>query len=429
MEVREAEVVALLGPNGAGKSTLLALLAGGLEPSWGSIERRAGVRIGWTPQRPAHYGRLSPRENLELFADLEGEAEPAAAASRLLGQFELPDAPRPSARLSVGNRQRLNLAISLLGNPDVLLLDEPTASLDPPQRRKLWQTAVQHTQRGGAVVFATQNHEELEGHADVSSSCSRASSPSTARSTSTSGRSSPARSYESRRPRRPQGPARAASRARAAGNARATRSWSPSSSGSSPGTRARSRASRWWTRPGCRTRSLSPASASTWTRPSGASAGTSSSCRLSRSEAARELRNGEIVATITIHRPSSGTCAACSRAPHLTCGAGRADDRLARDAADPGARVPAQPPAPGGLHPDEPHLRGRAQARRDHHVPRPRHRRPRAGPLGRAAREAASEPERRPGAGLRPPPRASRWPRPARPCAPPPRPSSSGRSP
>jgi ABC-2 type transport system ATP-binding protein len=166
MEVREAEVVALLGPNGAGKSTLLALLAGGLEPSWGSIERRAGVRIGWTPQRPAHYGRLSPRENLELFAELEGEAEPAAAATRALGQFELPDAPRPSARLSVGNRQRLNLAISLLGNPDVLLLDEPTASLDPPQRRKLWQTAVQHTQRGGAVVFATQNHEELEGHAD-----------------------------------------------------------------------------------------------------------------------------------------------------------------------------------------------------------------------------------------------------------------------
>ena len=166
MEVREAEVVALLGPNGAGKSTLLALLAGGLEPSWGSIERRAGVRIGWTPQRPAHYGRLSPRENLELFAELEGEAEPAAAATRALGQFELPDAPRPSARLSVGNRQRLNLAISLLGSPDVLLLDEPTASLDPPQRRKLWQTAVQHTQRGGAVVFATQNHEELEGHAD-----------------------------------------------------------------------------------------------------------------------------------------------------------------------------------------------------------------------------------------------------------------------
>lgn len=166
LEVRAAEVVALLGPNGAGKSTLLALLAGGLRPTWGSVERREGVKVGWTPQRPAHYGRLSPRENLELFAELEHEKDPRAAAARLLGEFELPDAPRPSARLSVGNRQRLNLAISLLGSPDVLLLDEPTASLDPPQRRKLWQSAVRHTERGGAVVFATQNHEELEGHAD-----------------------------------------------------------------------------------------------------------------------------------------------------------------------------------------------------------------------------------------------------------------------
>ena len=166
LEVGEAEVVALLGPNGAGKSTLLALLAGGLAPTWGSVELREGVKVGWAPQRPAHYGRLSPRENLELFAELEGEAEPATAAGRLLGEFALPDVARPSARLSVGNRQRLNLAISLLGDPDVLLLDEPTASLDPPQRRKLWQSAVQHKQRGGAVVFATQNHEELEGHAD-----------------------------------------------------------------------------------------------------------------------------------------------------------------------------------------------------------------------------------------------------------------------
>lgn len=166
LEIGEAEVVALLGPNGAGKSTLLALLAGGLAPTWGEIERREGVRVGWTPQRPAHYGRLTPRENLELFAELEGEPDPPAAATELLNRFELPDEPRPSSRLSVGNRQRLNLAISLLGGPDVLLLDEPTASLDPPQRRRLWQTAVQHKERGGSVVFATQNHEELEGHAD-----------------------------------------------------------------------------------------------------------------------------------------------------------------------------------------------------------------------------------------------------------------------
>ena len=166
IEVWEAEVVALLGPNGAGKSTLLALLAGGLEPTWGRVECRPGVRVGWTPQRPAHYGRLSPRENLELFAELEGESNPVAAAASLLAEFELPDGNRPSVGLSVGNRQRLNLAISMLGKPDVLLLDEPTASLDRPQRRRLWESAGLQRQRGGSVVFATQNHEELEGHAD-----------------------------------------------------------------------------------------------------------------------------------------------------------------------------------------------------------------------------------------------------------------------
>ena len=166
LEVREAETVALLGPNGAGKSTLLALLAGALEPSAGRVERREGVHVGWAPQRPGHYGRLTPRENLELFARLEGGPDPAAAAARQLAAFELPDGGRASGSLSVGNRQRLNLAIALLGNPLVLLLDEPTASLDPAHRRRLWERVGALRDRGGAVVFATQNVDEVEGHAD-----------------------------------------------------------------------------------------------------------------------------------------------------------------------------------------------------------------------------------------------------------------------
>ena len=166
VELWDGEALALVGPNGAGKSTLLSLLAGALEPSAGTIERRKGVRVGWAPQRPAQYGRLSARENLELFARLEGEHDPGAAAARLLAEFELPGEAAPSANLSVGNRQRLNLAISLLGSPDVLLLDEPTAALDPEQRRRLWARVAALRADGGAVVFATQNLGEVERVAD-----------------------------------------------------------------------------------------------------------------------------------------------------------------------------------------------------------------------------------------------------------------------
>jgi len=165
LEVLDGEALALVGPNGAGKSTLLALLAGALEPSTGRIERRKGARVGWAPQRPAQYGRLSARENLELFARLEGEADAPAVAGQLLESFRLPDEASPSANLSVGNRQRLNLAISLLGSPHVLLLDEPTAALDPEQRRRLWERAAALRKAGGAIVFATQNLDELEREA------------------------------------------------------------------------------------------------------------------------------------------------------------------------------------------------------------------------------------------------------------------------
>ncbi len=162
LDVRPGEVLALVGPNGAGKSTLLAILAGALEPSEGTVERADGVRSGWMPQRPAHYGRLSPRQNLELFAGLEGAGDPA----ELLALLELPTDDRPAASLSVGNRQRLDLAISLLSDPHVLLLDEPTAALDPRQRRRLWETARGVRDAGGAVVLVTQNLEDLEHVAD-----------------------------------------------------------------------------------------------------------------------------------------------------------------------------------------------------------------------------------------------------------------------
>jgi ABC-2 type transport system ATP-binding protein len=161
LDLVPGETVALVGANGAGKSTLLAILAGALEPSEGSVVTHA--RIGWVPQRPAQYARLSARENLELFARLEGVD--ARSAAGLLERFALPADDRPAGDLSVGNRQRLNIALSLLGEPRVLLLDEPTASLDPVQRRHVWDVVNATRGDGGAVCFATQNVEEVD-HAD-----------------------------------------------------------------------------------------------------------------------------------------------------------------------------------------------------------------------------------------------------------------------
>ena len=155
------EVVALVGPNGAGKSTLLSILAGSLDPTAGIVERPD--RIGWVPQRSAHYGRLTALENLRLFAALE--RVPSRRADELAREFELPADTRASS-LSVGNRQRLDVALALLSSPQVLLLDEPTSSLDPVQRERVWRIARGVAEGGGAVLVATHHWEELADLAD-----------------------------------------------------------------------------------------------------------------------------------------------------------------------------------------------------------------------------------------------------------------------
>jgi ABC-2 type transport system ATP-binding protein len=159
--------LALLGPNGAGKTTLLSLLAGSAEASAGSVQRPEQREIGVVPQRPALYRRLSARENLELFARLADVPEPEAELAELIAAVALGDeVDRPVERLSLGQAQRVNVAIGLLGRPRVVLLDEPTAALDPGHRLALWALLERVGERGGAFAFATQNVEEARLAAD-----------------------------------------------------------------------------------------------------------------------------------------------------------------------------------------------------------------------------------------------------------------------
>jgi ABC-2 type transport system ATP-binding protein len=161
------ELVAVIGPNGAGKTTLLQILAGALDATSGtvSLDRR---EVGWVPQQPAIYSKLSVSENLRLFARLEKVADVDATVDRMLDQTGLRDrAGDPVGTLSGGNQQRVNIAVGLLGDPRLLLLDEPSSSLDPRQRERLWEfVATLAREDSTTVVYTTHNVAEAERHAD-----------------------------------------------------------------------------------------------------------------------------------------------------------------------------------------------------------------------------------------------------------------------
>ena len=167
LELRPGESVALLGPNGAGKTTLLTILAGVGRASEGSVVWADGVapRVGWVPQQASLYPRLTTRENLRLFAALEKAGDPEAAADDLIARADLgPFADQSAAKLSTGTLQRLNLAIALAGEPSVLLLDEPTATLSPDQRHRLWGWLDELRGGGLALMFSTQSVDEAMRH-------------------------------------------------------------------------------------------------------------------------------------------------------------------------------------------------------------------------------------------------------------------------
>jgi ABC-2 type transport system ATP-binding protein len=164
-EAAAGELVAVIGPNGAGKTTLLQILAGSLAPTSGQVDAPRG--IGWVPQQAAVYSKLSVAENLRLFARLEKVGDVEAVVASMLEQTGLGDrAGDEVGKLSGGNRQRVNIAVGLLSEPPVVLLDEPSSSLDPRQREVLWEFVGRLAERGTTVVYSTHNVGEGEHYAD-----------------------------------------------------------------------------------------------------------------------------------------------------------------------------------------------------------------------------------------------------------------------
>jgi ABC-2 type transport system ATP-binding protein len=159
------ELVALIGPNGAGKTTLLSILAGAQRPNAGSVSGTP-EEIGWVPQEPALYSKLTVVENLRLFARLEKVADVEGAVARMLDQTGLVARARERVdRLSGGNRQRVNVALGLLADPPLILLDEPSSALDPSQRERLWELVGELAAGGASVVFSTHIVAEAQRYA------------------------------------------------------------------------------------------------------------------------------------------------------------------------------------------------------------------------------------------------------------------------
>ena len=162
LEVPRGEMFALIGPDGAGKTTFFRLVAGVLAPTSGTVTRATGT-FGLVPQRFGLYQDLSIDENIAFFAEIHGLRRYYVARDRLLAMTQLtPFRGRRADRLSGGMKQKLALACTLVHEPDVLLLDEPTTGVDPVSRREFWKLLSEFLASGLTIVMATPYLDEAE---------------------------------------------------------------------------------------------------------------------------------------------------------------------------------------------------------------------------------------------------------------------------
>jgi ABC-2 type transport system ATP-binding protein len=168
-DVRSGEITGLLGPSGCGKTTLMRSIVGVQKIAAGDVEvlgLPAGSadlrrRVGYVTQAPSVYGDLTVAENLSFFAAVVGAD--SSAQARALATVGLDDAgDRVVQRLSGGQRSRVSLAVALLSDPDVLVLDEPTVGLDPVLRRQLWATFAELAAAGATIIVSSHVMDEAE---------------------------------------------------------------------------------------------------------------------------------------------------------------------------------------------------------------------------------------------------------------------------
>jgi ABC-2 type transport system ATP-binding protein len=177
LRVPAGTIYALLGSNGAGKTTMVRILSTLLRPDAGTVtvhghdvttephEVRSAISL--TGQFAAVDEILTGRENLVLVGELRRIADPGAVADALLTRFDLTEAAdRRVGTYSGGMRRRLDIAMSLIGEPAVLFLDEPTTGLDPQSRIEVWKTVRELAGRGTTVLLTTQYLDEAEQLAD-----------------------------------------------------------------------------------------------------------------------------------------------------------------------------------------------------------------------------------------------------------------------
>ena len=169
LTVAAGEIYGLLGPNGSGKTTLIRALAGLVRPDAGEVRvfgatpraAVAGGAIGYMTQAPALYGELSVEENLRFFAALEGVADVAGRIEDALRHVELIDRRGTIVgSLSGGLKTRVSLAATLLHQPRLLLLDEPTVGVDPALRREFWQHFRSLASEGVTILISSHVMDE-----------------------------------------------------------------------------------------------------------------------------------------------------------------------------------------------------------------------------------------------------------------------------